>query len=90
MTVDFIEEDAVFGELVFDDGGSQADVFEIFLSQLVLRYFQKVGDKFDFLSGDPDVSLVGAGAASAALKALEMQAGVVPGCFFAFVHKDFR
>ena len=65
-------------------------MFEMFLSKLALWYFEKVRDKFDFLFRDPDIPLVGAGAASTALKALEMQAGNIPGCFFSFGHRDFK
>ena len=79
--------------MVFDNGGFEAEAFEVVFAEMVGGAIEEISDEFYFLFCYPDKPLLRPCAALAALLTLEMQASDEPGDFVFICqrgHKEHR
>jgi len=82
----FLEEDAVFAGLFFDEAVAEGDAVRVFSFELVRGDIKALGHTGDFFFIGPDVTFTGSGAAAATHLADKGQAGFIPGIVFLHSH----
>ena len=78
----FLEKDAVFAGLFFDEAVSESDAVGVFPFKVLRGKIERLCHPGDFVFTGPDVSFAGSGAAVATLSTGKGQAGLIPRIVF--------
>jgi hypothetical protein len=73
-----VEENAILGGSLFDDGHSPTDSPEVFFFEVMLGNAKEFGDSDRLLAADPDIAFAGTGTTPATLGTFETEPGLIP------------